>query len=110
MNKRDYYKDKSPIKAKSVEKLEKLVATDYPDIVETGVQTQIEEKKELESEYVKELKSQLESLKNEITRLHTAQTSLEKSLKQQNNTVLRPIIYNDYGGGDMSGIKNKQIN
>ena len=106
LNKRDYYKDKSPLKAKSVEKLEKLVATDYPDIAEMGVQTQVEEKKELETEYVKELKSQLESLKNEITRLHTAQTSLEKSLKQQSNTLLRPIIYNDYGG-DMSGMKNK---
>ncbi len=48
-----------------------------------------------ETSYVKELKSQLEVLKTEIARLQSAQSNLEKTLKQQ-STVIRPIIYTGY--------------
>lgn len=50
-----------------------------------------------ETNYVKELKRQLEILKNEITRLQNAQSSLEKSLKQT-TTAFRPFMYTGFGG------------
>lgn len=59
-------------------------------VVDTGVQTQTEDLEE--TNYVKELKNQLEILKNEITRLQNAQSNLEKSLKQT-TTAFRPFMY-----------------
>lgn len=50
-----------------------------------------------ENNYVKELKRQLEILKNEITRLQNAQSNLEKSLKQT-TTAFRPFMYTGFGG------------
>ncbi|RNA26689.1 hypothetical protein BpHYR1_030289, partial [Brachionus plicatilis] len=48
---------------------------------------------EAESKLVSELRSQMDLLKAEIARLQNAQSALEKNLKQQQSTVLRPIIY-----------------
>jgi molecular chaperone GrpE (heat shock protein) len=68
--------------------------------VDTGVQTQQEDLEE--TNYVKELKNQLEILKNEITRLQNAQSNLEKSLKQT-TTAFRPFMYTG-GFGDQADI------
>ena len=68
----------------------------------TAVQTQTTND---EAPHVKELKSQLETLKNEINRLQDAQTNLEKTLK--NNSMLRPYVYaGDYQKSN--GGKNKK--
>lgn len=55
--------------------------------------------KSTSSDYVKELKTQLENLKNEVTRLQTAQTSLEKSLKET-TSIFKPMVL----GGDENGM------
>jgi len=49
-----------------------------------------------ELEYVKELKSEIEMLRNEITRLQTAQTTLEKTLKE--TTYMKPYVLSDVPG------------
>jgi hypothetical protein len=43
--------------------------------------------------YIEELKTQLESLKSEINRLHNAQTSLEKSFKETTQQIFKPFSY-----------------
>jgi hypothetical protein len=46
--------------------------------------------------YVKELKSEIEMLRNQITRLQTAQTSLEKTLKE--TSYIKPYVINEVPG------------
>jgi hypothetical protein len=46
--------------------------------------------------YVKELKSEIEMLRNEITRLQTAQTSLEKTLKE--TAYMKPYVISEVPG------------
>lgn len=61
-----------------------------------------------ENNYVKELKRQLEILKNEITRLQNAQSNLEKSLKQT-TTAFRPFMYTGFGGNLKSQYSHSMI-
>lgn len=56
----------------------------------SGVQTQTPESNNDKDLNVKDLQNQLESLKSEISRLQTAQVTLEKHL---NSSMLRPYIY-----------------
>ena len=49
----------------------------------------------IDSEYVQELKAQLENLKNEMNRLHSAQSNLEKSLKET-TSIFKPIVLSDF--------------
>jgi hypothetical protein len=64
----------------------------HSPLVNTAVQTQSDI--ESESPNVKEIKSQLETLKSDITRLQDAQSNLEKSLKE--TAALRPFFYGDF--------------